>query len=230
MFVAHISQCTQSMLNNEPCFLEDPAWTEMLMQCAAPEDVFSDQSSLALEMLTIKYRIPRLTKRTNHAVVTQVSDLDSLISDLQDVRLSIMAWRRKFNTALITAPDRSQTNSEDFAKRYELLGISLIVNVMASRMLVAVESNGRAYVEAEVQNCAQELKCLQSAMHQNERSKFFLTLKGAFGDAAIATHAYFDEVKDSGKIVEAWRLEKFFAAIGRKCCDGETCCEAYLAR
>jgi hypothetical protein len=219
------------MLNNETCFLDDPIWTDLLKASALSDDTFGDRSRLAIEMMMIKCKVPKLTKRTNHAVLKQAalqsSDFEAIASDLRMVRSSIMSWRRTFNVALLTAENSNSKETADYAKRFELLGISLVINIVASRLLVAIVPYGRAFLEEEVQNLAMELKELQASVKTNRRTEFFLAQKAAFADAAIATHAYFDEVQHSGKIIESWRLEKFFETIGRKCCDGETCCDVH---
>jgi hypothetical protein len=113
----------------------------------------------------------------------------------------------------------------DFGKRYEILGISLIINILVSRLLGAIVPNDRAFLEEEVQNVAIELKVLQDTSEHNPRASFFFAQKGVMADAAIATHACFSEVVHSGKVVDSWRLQKFFDVLGRKSCNGETCCD-----
>jgi hypothetical protein len=181
--------------------------------------------------MILKFKISGLAKRTNHAVVIQErlqqEDFEILASDIRGVRSGIITWRRKFNTALIHAGHPSRDDAMDFGKRYELLGISLVVNIMASRLLGCIVPNDRALLEEEVQNVAMELKALQSSSEHNRRAGFFFAQNAKIADAAIATRMYFREVLNSGKIIERWRLEKFFESIGRKCCDedGEGCCD-----
>lgn len=178
----------------------------------------------------LKFGISGLAKRTNHAVVMQErlqqEDFEILATDIREVRSSIITWRRKFNTALIHAGNPSRDSPMDFGKRYELLGISLVVNIMASRLLGCIVPNDRALLEEEVQNVALELKALQSSSEHNRRAEFFFAQNAKIADAAIATHVYFREVQNSRSIIDRWRLEKFFEGIGRKCCneDGEDCC------
>jgi hypothetical protein len=180
--------------------------------------------------MMLKFKISGLAKRTNHAVVLQerlqYENFEILATDIRAVRSSIITWRRKFNTALIHARHPSRDNPMDFGKRYELLDISLVVNIMASRLLSCIKPNDRALLEEEVQNVALELKALQSSSEHNRRAEFFFAQNAKIADAAIATHVHFREVLNSGIIIERWRLEKFFEGIGRKCCDadGENCC------
>lgn len=58
----------------------------------------------------------------------------------------------------------------------------------------------------------------------HRRAEFFFAQKSKIADAAIETHGLFEEVLGSGKVVEAWRLEVFFGAMGKKVCDGVGCC------
>jgi hypothetical protein len=96
---------------------------------------------------------------------------------------------------------------------------------MVNRLLCSIVPNDRTLLEEEVQSLALELKAVQGSLEHDRRAEFFFAQKAKIADAAIATHKYFRDVLNSGKVVELWRLEKFFQALGRKCCDGETCCD-----
>jgi len=228
--VAYIPQCAETLLNNETCFLEEPAWTEIFKSAIVPGETFADRSSLNIELMMIKCRVPSLAKRTNHAVVTQTAIssecLANLIADIRTLRSSVMSWRRKFNIALISKEDCSPYDTLDYAKRYEVFGLSLVVNIMTTRLLLCLEPNGRAYLEEEVHNLALELKDTQRLITDNRRAALFLAQKAKFADAAIATHDIFVEAAGNRGIVEPWMLEKFFTVLGRrKGCDGQACCE-----
>ena len=93
-----------------------------------------------------------------------------------------------------------------------------------SRLLCAIVPNDRVLLEEEVQNLAAELKVMQETVGHNPRASFFFAQKGKIADAAIVSHGCFRDVVDSGKVVDSWRLEKFFEVIGRKSCNGDTCC------
>ena len=214
---------------NEKCFLDDPKWMEVFKGACVPSETFTDRSQLGIELMMLKTKVSGLAKRTNHAVVIQNTlqedDFAMLAADIRVVRSDIIAWRRQFNTALIHADDRTRKDTTDFGKRYELLGVSLIVNIIVSRLLCAIVPNDRALLEEEVQNLAVELKVMQDTLSHNPRASFFFAQKGKIADAVIFSHACFRDVVDSGKVVDSWRLEKFFDAIGRKGCNGETCCD-----
>lgn len=180
--------------------------------------------------MKLMIKIPGLAKRTGHAVALQDTlqqeDFDALATDVRAVRSAVITWRRKFNTALILIEYDEQRSSPttNFSKRYELLAISLIINIMLSRMLCAIAPNDRALLEEEVQNLAVELKDVQGSVGRNRRAGFYIAQKAKIADAAIATHDDFQEAVGSGKVVEPWRLKRFCKSLGRKCCDGEACC------
>jgi hypothetical protein len=195
-----------------------------------PGETFTDRSKLGVELMMLKPKVSGLAKRTNHAVLMQDAlqpeDFKALVSDLHAARSAMVNWRRKFNTALIHADERSREDPLDFGKRYELLGVSLVAHIVLSRLLCSIVASERGLLEEEVQNLSLELKTLQGSLAHNRRAEFFFKQKAKIADAAIDTHTYFRDVVDSGEIVELWRLEKFFDAIGRKNCDGKTCCDA----
>jgi hypothetical protein len=225
---AYHIQSKTALLNNQKCFLEDPAWTAVFESCICPSETFTDRSELGISLLIILSKIPALAKRTTHAVTFQElfasSHFEAISSDIRIIRSSILSWRRKFNTTLINVEERSRDDTADFGKRYELFGVSLVINILLDRMLHYVSPNERAVLEEEVQNLALEIKTVQESLKHNRRASFFLAQKSLVADAAIATHRYYLEVLDSGKIIEAWRFKKFCESLGRKCCDGNHCC------
>ena len=174
-------------------------------------------------------KIPGLATKTGHAVVVQDTlqpeDFEAIATDVRVVRSAVVTRRRKFNTALLHAEERSPRDTADFGNRYELLAISLIINITVSRMLCSIVPNDRAILEEEVQNLAVELKAVQVSVGHNRRAGFHLAQKLKIADAAIATHDNFQEAVGSGKVVEPWRLKQFCEALGRKYCDGEACCK-----
>ena len=194
-----------------------------------PSETFTDRSKLGIDLMMLKPRVSGLAKRTNHAVfmqdMLQPEDFEIIAADLRVARSKIVTWRRKFNTALIHAEERSREDPLDFGKRYELLGVSIVIHIILSRLLCSIAPNDRSLLEEEVQNLALELKTVQGSLAHNRRAEFFFEQKSRIADAAISTHSYFEDVLDSGKIVEIWRLEKFFTALARKCCDGVACCD-----
>jgi len=197
-----------------------------------PSEIFTDRSKLGIDLMMLKPRVSGLAKRTNHAVFMQeeleFETLEALAADLRGSRSRIVMWRRKFNTALLNVDESTRKDALDFGKRYELLGVSLVVHILLSRLLCSISPNDRSLLEEEVQSLASELKAVQGTLANNRRAEFFFEQKAKIADAAIATHPYFADVLHSGKVVELWRLEAFFKALGRKCCDGETCCKNEL--
>ena len=202
----------------------------MVFEAAAcPDETFTDRSELGIALMILMAKTPGLAKRTGHAVIVQDTlqpeDFESIAADLRVVRSAIITWRRKFNMALLRIRERPLNDTGDFEKRYELLGISLIINILMSRMLCCIVPSERALLEEEVQNLAIELKAVQGSAEHNKRATFFLSQKATVAEATIATHAEFLDVAGSGMVVDAWRLKRFCELLGRRCCDGVTCCE-----
>ncbi len=106
---------------------------------------------LGIVLMVLMAKIGGLAKRTSHWVAAAAledgyandQDVDSLVAELHALRCKVIAWRRDFNTALIHAADGTRSNAMDnkvdcVNKRYELLGVSLVVHVLANRMLVSL--------------------------------------------------------------------------------------------
>ena len=214
---------------NENCFLDRPAWTAVFLSATCPDEIFTDRSKLGISLLTLVAQLPRLAKRTRHAVLMQHTlspgDFNTIATDARVVRSKASAWRRRFDITLIHTEKRPKSDTVDFDKRYELLGVSLVVKILVNRVLSAIVPFERAILEEDVQNAAIELKEVFESTKHSARAKFFLQQKVGAANAAIDTHADFLEVVNSGKVVEVWRFKRFWEMMGGVFCDGATCCE-----
>lgn len=147
-----------------------------------PSETFTDRSELGVDLMMIKPKVAGLAKRTIHAIFMQESlelkHFEAIATNISAVRSAIVTWRRRFNTALIHVEERSRKDTMDFGKRYELLGISLIIKTVLSRLLCSIVSNDRALLEEEVQNLAVELKSVQGSLEHNRRAEFYLHKRG----------------------------------------------------
>jgi hypothetical protein len=221
------SKCTEALLNNEKCFLEDHVWTQVLTDATIPGETFTDRSPLGIALMTLMVKVPGLARRTGHAVTIQdtlqTGAFDAIAADVRTLRSSVIAWRRDFNLALIHAADErcglGRDTEVDVGKRYELLGLALVVHMLASRMLVCIAPSDRALLEEEAQGLALEIKGMQSSVVHNRRAGFFLAQKATMADAVIATRADFWDAVGSGQVVEEWRLKKFCESLGKKSCN-----------
>lgn len=209
--------------------MDDPIWINVIKNAVDDREIFTDRSPLGIRLLTLMVRVPGLAKKTCYVVTMQNSlqpkDFDAVAAKVRTLRSDVAAWRRDFNMTLIHAADSSKKNSTlDTDKRYELLGVALIIQILASRMIVCISPNDRGLLEEEVQSFAIELKSLLGSVGHHRRAEFFLTQKVKIANAALGTHEDFAAAIGSDRVIEAWKLKKFDNAFGRKTCDGITCC------
>ncbi|KAI8628057.1 hypothetical protein F5Y19DRAFT_439421 [Xylariaceae sp. FL1651] len=224
----------EALFQNSECFFDHQVWMDVFKELVDPLEIFTDRSLLGINLAMFMVRIPGLARRNTCAVNKQLEqhDIEALETSLRGLRSKITEWRRDFNTALIHATDigadtcaENQNSNTD--KRYELLGISLVIHILVSRMLVCIVPDGRALLENEVQDRALELKQVHQSVRKGNnnynhklyhyRAEFFLTQKVKIADAAIATHLDFLSAAESGHIVEPWMLKKFCTELGRQC-------------
>lgn len=214
------SQCTEAFLNDRHCFLEQSHWIDALLSTITADSVFNDRSALAIYLTIIKVKIPGLAHRATQAVETQDSlqpaDLEGIVSDLLSARSNLLRWRVRFNNALMHDTQKRTNSSTGFDKRWELLGMWLVLVMLVGRLLVAVQPQARFLLEEEVQNYALEFTALQESQEYNQRAGLFLKEKEKIACAVIATHTEFHGLLHSGKIIDAPRLQRFFNMIGRR--------------
>lgn len=207
-------------MNDRHCFLEQSHWIDALLSTITTEGVFTDRSALAIYLTVIKVKLPGLAHRATQAVETQDSlqpaDLEGLVNDMLSARSNLHRWRVRFNNALMNDIQKRTAFSTGFDKRWELLGMWLILAMLVGRLLVAIQPQARFLLEEEVQNYALEYTALQESQECNQRAGLFLKEKEKIAGAVIATHAEFQGLLHSGKIVDAPRLQRFFEMIGRR--------------
>lgn len=152
-------------------------------------------------------------------------DFNEIAVKVRALRSEILAWRRDFNMALIHAigePKRNDGINTD--KRYELISVALVIQILASRMLVFISPDDRGILEEEAQSYAMEIRSLQGSTGHHRRAEFILTQKSRIADAVINTHDVFAATAGNGRIIEPWRLKQFCKLLGKKSCDGVSCC------
>ncbi|KAH8596894.1 hypothetical protein B0O99DRAFT_685375 [Bisporella sp. PMI_857] len=145
------SIAAEALLINEKCCFDDPRWTNVLQSSRDSPEIFTNRSELGISLLLLMIRVPAVAKRVGHVVVIQDilqdSDFDTIAADVR---------------------------TGDFSNWWVLLDISIIINILASRMLFAIAPQDRALLEEEVQNLAVELKGLQGLVGENRRARFYL--------------------------------------------------------
>ncbi|VUC29127.1 unnamed protein product [Clonostachys rosea] len=213
--------CIEALFTSQECFLDQPQWTRVLESAVITQDTFSDRSQLGVALMTFMTRIPTLARTTSHLLSSgaclQAAETQAAVASLRSLRSAIIAWRRRFNTALLNAVDACSsrttchTNMKDeTSKRYELLAISIVLHILTGRMLLCISPNERDFLEEEVQGQAAELKEVQeSVSRKHGRAAFLISQKVMTADAAIATHFDFQESVGTEGLVEHWKLAKF---------------------
>ena len=128
--------------------MADPCWAKVFENSVELRETFTDRSKLVIDLLILMTKIPGLAERSGHAVVVQddvrPEHFEAIVSDVRVVRSAIIVWGSNFNTALIVSEARPINGAIDFSKQYELLGISLVILTLASRMLCSIVPNERA--------------------------------------------------------------------------------------
>ncbi|KAL7929787.1 hypothetical protein V8C35DRAFT_314791 [Trichoderma chlorosporum] len=217
--------CSEALLSNKVCFLDDPKWIQVINNAIDNHEVFTDRSPLGIRLLALMVKVPCLAKKTYNIVTMQHSpqagDSDVLAAKVRILRSNVAIWRREFNMILIHSTNTPQKDGKiDTDKRYELLGVALIIQILASRMIVCISPSDRGLLEEEVQSFAFELKSLLGSVGHHRRAEFFLTQKVKIANAAIDTHDDFAAEIGSGRVVERWKLENFDKLIGRNTSNG----------
>ncbi|KAI1323892.1 hypothetical protein F5Y16DRAFT_327734 [Xylariaceae sp. FL0255] len=199
--------CAECLGSGRAVFLDDPAWREVLLDAIYPGNPFGVRSALAISVLITMSKVPGLAKRTEEAIIAndrgELVDFDLLVKDLHSVRTETLAWRRNFNITLINNVDTARVEQGcNPDKRFELLGMTLVFHIIATRMLVCISPRERRLLEEEVQNVSMELKQLHQSVDYvgttNSRAGFFLAQKATVADIAIETNSVINGYDETG--------------------------------
>src|SRR5438045_7091741 len=98
---------TESLLNNEPCFLNEPQWKAVLESLIVNDSFLSGRSETFLSLLILKSRIPHVFHHVTKFVSAQASyapsQLERLISSARNLRTDLLQWRSDYQSLIYSA-------------------------------------------------------------------------------------------------------------------------------
>jgi hypothetical protein len=217
---------TESLLNNEKCFLTQPAWQAVFHSLIAPgPSEISDRSKTVMSLLILKSRVSTLFADITAPVCNphshDSSQLNLLVSQASALRADLLQWRSTYEHllaySLVPCVGTMESN-----KRCEILSIYASCSMISNRLLVAVSfgSAESAGLEVETQHLAAQMLELEMQVKDVcPHTKLFLAQTVFVAKATIATAgewAMSSNWGGDGKIIERWKFERWCVLFGRK--------------
>jgi len=217
---------TESLLNNEKCFLAQPAWQAVFYSLVVshPSEI-SNRSETAVSLLILKSRVSALFADITAAVCNPraygVSQLNFLVSLASELRTDLLQWRSSYERLLAYTPIPC-VSTVDYNKRCEIMSTYISCSMIVNRLLIAICFNSPENVrlEEETQHLAKQMISLEMQVKDIcPHTRLFLAQTVFVARATIASAE--DWVAEStgspvGTVIEKWRFERWCGLFGRK--------------
>jgi hypothetical protein len=217
---------TESLLNNEKCFLALPAWQAVFhsLVVSGPSEI-SDRSEIVVSLLILKSRVSTLFADITAPVCNPhaygVSKLNFLVSQASELRTDLLQWHSSYEHLLAYTPIPC-FGTVEYNKRCEIVSIYISCSMIANRLLSAICFNSpqSAGLEKETQHLAEQMMFLEMQVKDVcPHTRLFLAQTVFVARATIATAE--DWAAEStgspvGTVIEKWRFERWCGLFGRK--------------
>jgi hypothetical protein len=217
---------TESLLNNERCFLAQPAWQAVFQSLIVPgPSEISDRSETVVSLLIIKSRVSALFADITAAVCSphayDSSQANHIVSQASALRSDLLQWRSSYEHLLVQTPIPC-IGTVEYNKRCEIISTYISCSMLANRLLTAISFNSckSAELEGETQLLAAQMLALESQVKDVcPHTRLFLAQAVFVAKATMATAGeWVAESCESGGeiIIEKWRFERWCWLFGRK--------------
>jgi hypothetical protein len=180
----------------------------------------TERSALSVSLLKLLVSMPGIfAEVTDFVCQNNVSDARQrdLIDKTRRFRRNLMQWKSAYDGQILKG-DNTHSRPTAHDKRVELLGTSLLLRIIAGRLLGTVSPSDRPMLEDEVFCFAKQLSVLKNeASNINSRAGFYLSQKSNVPDATLLTSALWEDTAATrGKVIEQWRFQRWCDLIPRK--------------
>lgn len=174
------------MLNNQECFLDEPAWTVVLQSVTTTDPLIPEWSPPVISLIMILVTIPRLFKDFTfaicHCLDPQLAIIKELIARAQKLRMSLQSWHKKY----------IELKGPSDGVSYTVVVMYYLCSIYSDRLNTSIFW-GTATDISEIENEAQKFsKIIVSLSNQEEaytslQSSLLLAQKLPIAEATIRT-------------------------------------------
>lgn len=235
-------QMTEALLNNERCFLEQPAWKDVLRSVTTPDaPLISDRSSIVVELMVLKCNIPGLCVDVTNMICHQADPDPSFIIEIacriHQLRVDLLKWHGQYENILRNAPAILPGTAE-FDRRCKVFATYLSCMIISSRLLGSISPTERSELEEETQVLTGQMLALELEV-KNASLQTYLFMAQTLGvsHATIKTSELWRDSSEKGEriedengneqpdtpespgprsLIESWRFERWNKLMGRK--------------
>jgi len=185
---------TEAILENQTCFLEDPAWIAVLQSIITDDPLVPERSTMLISLIHVKIVIPGLFCDITKAICSRtdppVSTVTELISRAQNLRLALKNWHSTYIGLddTVDNPIAGIGLSDGYCKLRVLCYLCTIYSNRLSTSIYFTGTPGIEEMEQESQRLARNIVsfCRDEA-YSNLQSSLILAQKLPIAEATIET-------------------------------------------
>lgn len=187
----------EATLNASPCFLEEPVWQRVFQTVALGRSVFSSYTDVFVKMWGCISAIPGLTSKTQSAICGNENvpraTREQLRSQVLDHRWRLMRLGADENLARIASYGQVECSrllieQAESELQHGIVGLLAVNLIRLERLIVALDTNAAAPLEAHVQELAKNVLDIEVAARAiNPRGIPCLTYKVMLAKSVLLT-------------------------------------------
>ena len=200
---------TEALITGERCFLEQPAWKNVLRSVIAPNaPLISDRSAIVVELMLLKCNIPGLCVDVTTMICHQNGPDPSFIIEtaykINQLRVDLLKWHEQYESMLRDAPAILPATAE-FDRRCKVFATYLSCMIITSRLLGAISPTERSELEEETQVLTSQMFELEEEV-KNTSLQTYLFMTQTLG-VSRATNSTSELWRNSDEIEKEPRVE-----------------------
>ncbi|KAI1451356.1 hypothetical protein F4805DRAFT_451717 [Annulohypoxylon moriforme] len=211
----------ECLRKNEPCCFEEDSWQNMLQLFVVATEPFSSRSQLAISLIRIMVRGPRLVRDVRVLIgrhdTEEQPGPEQLKKQLRDYRKELLQWRAEYDSAALMMPSRGEIPAPNEDIRSELLATCYGLFIICCRLMSAISTDLIEILEDEAVTHARRMIELENDISPvNRWASFYICQKLVVARATLATTDIWREVSrkaDFTGIVEEDRFEAWWSVI-----------------
>ena len=144
---------TESLFNNEHCYLEQGAWHRVLRSAIVEDALISDRSEIVVELMILKSNIPGLFADVTTIVYSSDPDpifINTVIQKIHKLREGLSKWNVNYEYILSNAAPMLPGSAE-YDRKVKVFATYLSCLIIPSRLLGALSPTERIDLEEETQ-------------------------------------------------------------------------------
>jgi hypothetical protein len=211
---------TESLLNNDRCFLDEEAWKDVLRSLISTDSMICDQTEIAITLHIHKGCVPSIfadvTEAVSHPTRHTTPTIQEIVFRARELRADFLHWRQHHDYFFGAGLDDC-SGTTDHGKPYEITGTYFTCLTVTNRMFAAVCLLDCLALEDEAQLLAGQILELRSKVKVlSPQAKLFLVFAAKVASATQATYWGWRDIDARiisqhawGGVIEKWKVERW---------------------